>query len=358
MNKKIVTGLVAGIMSFGMTIGAGAQDAAPQWTDNIKLGGDVRFRYQNTEEEGKDARERWRFRARLSLDAKVNDEVKANIRLVTNAGDPISDNITMDNYFDDVTARIDRAFLTYTPVENLNLRMGKMSQPWIAVDDLVMSGEANPEGLAANYKLGMDGIDILLHGGGFMLKERSAADETYMYSGQVAIRFDLGNKDYVMVGGSIYYYDNLKGTESMGGQNTTVKNDDGKNIYDLDITVVEGFAKAGLNLGLPVTLAAQYMVNTEADDNDTGYLGSFEVKLPHGFAVGYQYRYLEKDSTLSYLAEYTDFSNNTDVEGHIPYVTYQISKNFSIKALYAMGQRGLDNGHDIDTFKIDISGRF
>ncbi len=363
MKKLVMSGIMTGVMAAGLVGNATAQEKV-SWADSIRISGDARFRYQNTDEEGRDARERWRYRGRLGFAAKVNDQVTANLRLVTNSGDPLSDNITMDSGFADPTARLDRVFFTWTPVTDLALRFGKMTQPWIAVDDLVFSGDVNPEGIAANYKIGTDAVSLMLHGGAFVLVERRADDETMLYSGQAAVKFDLGNKNYVMVGGSIYSYDNVKGYEIIGKaeKNSTVKVGEGdsqKTVYAGDYTIIEGFVKAGLNLGVPLTIGAQYMVNTDAiSDKDTGYLGMFEASLPAGFKVGYQYRYVEKDANLGTFAENTDFGNGTDVKGHIPYVSYDINKNFSVKVLYAMGQKGTDSGADIDTFKIDLAVRF
>jgi len=39
-------------------------------------------------------------------------------------------------------------------------------------------------------------------------------------------------------------------------------------------------------------------------------------------------------------------------------VKYQISKNFDIKTQYAMGQKGVEDGKDIETFKIDLACKF
>lgn len=374
MKKLVMTGIMTGVMAAGLAGNAAAQEKAAEkvsWADSIKLSGDARFRYQDTDEEGKDARQRWRFRGRVGLDGKVNDQVKATIRLVTNTGDPISDNQTMDNAFDDKNASFDRVFFTYTPVSPLSLRFGKMSQPWIAADDLVMSADVNPEGIAANANLAMGSVELMAHGGAFVVDERSADDETMLYSGQVAAKLSFCEKNSVTAGASVYSYDNIEGMglqidATKGFGNTTEKkvsvDGDGEEtttlLYATGYTVVEGFVEASLQLGLPVKLCAQYIVNTDADEDDTGYLGSASVKLPAGFAVGYQYRYLEKDATLGAFAENTDFGNGTDAEGHIPYVSYDISKNFNIKAQYAMGDKGLDNGKSIDTFKIDLACKF
>ncbi len=364
MKQLVMTGIMTGIMATGLAGTTTAQEKT-SWTDSIKMSGDARFRFQNTSEEGKEDRERWRFRGRVKLDAKVNDQVKAEIRMVTNADDPISDNVTMGGTgaaFDAGNLTLDRVNFTWTPVAPLSLKFGKMGQPWVAVNDLVMSGDADPEGLAANVKLGMDAVTLMGHGGAFVLKERSSDDETSLYTGQIAAKF--GGKTYVMVGGTIYSYNSVKGFEKVGkdNNNTTIKVGEGEDVKTLlanEFTIVEGFAEVGIDMAMPVKIGAQYMVNTDADDKDTGYLGYASVKLPAGFSAGYQYRYLEKDSTFSGLAESTDFGNGgVDLKGHIPYVSYSISKNFSVKAQYAMGQKGVDSGKDIETFKIDLACKF
>jgi predicted porin len=355
-------GLIAvSVLVVGVAAAASGQEKS-SWSDSIKLKGDARFRFQNTDEEGKDSRERWRFRGRVGVDAKVNDTVKAELRLVTNVGDPISDNITMGgigNPFDDPRAALDRVNFAWTPVEFLTMRFGKMGQPWIAVDDLVMSVDANPEGIAANGKLELGALGLNVHGGAFVIQERKAAEETMLYTAQAAAKFKLGEKNYVMAGGTVYSYENVEGFEPLGDNNNTTVTVGDDEVMANEFMIVEAFAEVGLTLGVPLTFKAQYMVNTEADDNDTGYLGSASVKLPAGFSAGYQYRYVEKDATYGALAESTDFGNGgVDIEGHIPYVRYQISKNFDVKAQYAMGQKGVDDGKDIETFKIDLACKF
>jgi len=374
MKALVMTGIATGLVGAGLAGVAAAQDQTVEkisWSDSISLGGDVRVRYQDTDEEDKDTRERWRFRGRVGLDANVNDQVRATLRLVTNTGDPVSDNQTMDNAFDDKNASFDRVFITYSPIPPLSMRVGKMSQPWFVAEDLVFSTDVNPEGIAANAAFGTDSLALMLHGGAFVVDERSADVETMLYSVQAATKFSFGKKEYVMAGASLYAYDNLEDTglqvdpaKSFGNSTrkvASVDKDEAETttlLYATGFTIIEGFVKTSLKLGLPVDLCVQYIVNTDADEYDTGYLGSVSVKLPAGFTLGYQYRYLEKDATLGAFAETTDFSNGTDVEGHIPYVGYEIGKNFNIKVQYAMGDKGLENGKDIETFKIDLSCKF
>jgi hypothetical protein len=279
----------------------------------------------------------------------------------------------MGSSFDDKVARFDRVFLRWVPVEDLALTFGKMAQPWISVADLVYSVDMNPEGAAANYALKGDAFDLLFNGGAFLPQERSSDEETMLFSGQAAVRIPTGGKDYVVAGGSLFLYDGLKGyaplydpTKSFG--NTTVTTTtmvDGEPVetlqYATDFTVVEGFVEAGFDVGCPLVVGAQYAVNTDADAYDTAYLATAQlgkVADKGSWAVGYQYRYLEKDAVLGVFAESTDFGSGTNVKGHIPFVQYGIGKNFDVKMQYAMGQKGLENGKDIETFKIDLNAKF
>jgi len=368
--KKLMIGAT---MITLLAAGQGLAQEKTSWVDNLTLKGDVRVRYQMNDEEGKDTRQRERFRGRLTLDGKVSDEVVAGLRLVTNSGDPISDNQTMSNAFDDKETRFDRVFMTWTPVTDFGITFGKMAQPWISVSDLIFSAEMNPEGAAVNYRLKGEGADLILNSGAFLAEERSTAEETSLYSGQAAARIKTGEKTYVLVGASIYAYTGVEGfgllynpanpfgnstrtvTTAVNGVATETL------VYATEYTSLEGFAEAGFDVGMPLTFGAQYVVNTEADEDDTGYLGVVtlgKASDANTWECGYQYRYLEKDAVLGAFAEGTDFGSGTDVKGHIPYIKYGITKNFDAKVQYAMGQKGLTDGKDVDTFKIDLTAKF
>jgi hypothetical protein len=358
MKKWVMTGIMTGVVISGIS-----GHAMADWTEDVKIGGDARFRYQNTDQDGSEARERWRVRGRINVKGRVNDMTKVTLRLVTNTGDPISDNQTMDNAFEDKDTRFDRIMITHTPAEGLDLIIGKMSQPWTAVADLIMAGDVNPEGLAANYAFGSDAVDVKFHGGAFVIDERSRDDETMLYTGQAGVKFNLGEETYLMLGGSVYSYDNVKGTglqvdeeDSFG--NTTVADADGNLTYASEYMITEGFVQAGFDAGVPVTIGGQYIVNTDAETSeDTGYLLMAKTKVK-GVEFGYQYRYLEADAAFGAFAESTDTGNGTDVEGHIPYVKFKLNDSISVKTQYAMCDNGLDNGKNRDTLKIDLVAKF
>ncbi len=370
MTKKhltaiaLTTALAAGL--------ANAQETKKSWTDALTLKGDALFRFQSSDEEGKaeQPRNRMRFRGRLSLDAKVSDDLKVGVRLVTNTGEPITDIVTMTDYFNDKTATFDRMFIQWAPLDGVQLIAGKMAQPWVAVSDLVFSAEMNPEGAAAKAVLKLDdGIELQGTAGYFVIQERSTGPETSLAAGQVAATLQLAEKTSLTFGASLFSFDGVKDekllyTPANAYGNTTRKvgaAPDEYLVYANDYNVVEGFARLNLDVGIPVSIGGQYAVNTEVDEEDTGYL--FELRLgkasdPGSFEVGYQYRKLDKDVTLGLFAENTDTGNGANVEAHIPYIKYIISKRFDVKVQYAMAIKDRVKDTDLDTFKADFNVSF
>lgn len=351
---------------------AAAQQPKSSWTEHLTLKGDVRYRFQSTDEEGlpEQPRLRHRLRGRLSLDAQVNPDIRAGVRAVTNVGEPITDHVTMTNAFEDKPARIDRAFLDWRLAEGLNVLAGKMAQPWIAVSDLVFSSDMNPEGVAARGKLALgEGADVVASAGYWVVQERAAAAETSFVSAQTALQLTPSADRAVTLGASLYAFDGVEGQRLLYDErrslgNTTRKVGEGETahlVYATGFQVVEGFARVEFNAGIPVAIAGQYAVNTEADGDDTAFLGEIRLgkaSAPRSWEAGYQYRELEKDSVLGVFAENTDTGNGTNVRAHIPYIRYAVSRNFDIRLLYAIAEKGLDDGVSLDTFKADFTVSF
>lgn len=357
----------------GLAVGAvRAQETKRSWTESLTWKGDVRYRFQSTDEEGKEEQPRLRnrFRARLSLDAQVNEDVRAGVRVVTNAGEPITDHVTMSGAFDDKPARIDRAFLDWKAAESLNFVAGKMAQPWVAVSDLVFSADMNPEGVVVRTQRELrEGACLIASTGYWVIQERATAGESSFVSAQAALQLKPAEKTAAVFGASLFAFDGVEGQrlffdEGRSFGNTTRKVGEGEDahlVYNTGFTVVEAFARVEFDAGLPLAIGGQYAVNTEADRDDTAFLGEIRLgkaSAPRAWEIGYQYRELEKDSVLGVFAENTDTGNGTDVRAHIAFVRYAVSKNFDIKLQYAIAEKGLNNGADLNTFKADFTVGF
>ncbi len=367
--KKLMIAMLTGIMATGYN--AHAQEAAqakPTFTESIKLKGDVRFRYETIDEEGKDTRERARIRARAGIEAKVTDEIDAAIALASGNDDPVSTNETLDNGFSTKDARLDLAYIDLHPelLGGGSAILGKMKMPFIAVNDLMWDGDLNPEGAALNLELPAgDALKLLVNGGGFWVEERSSADETMLYGAQAAAELKT-DAAKITAGASYYMYDNIEGfapiydnEDSFG--NSVNESEEGELSYATGYDIFEAFAKVGFKAGLPIEIAGNYVVNTDADDNDTGYMLGLKLgKLKEigSFDFGYSYRELEADAVLGVFADSDSWGGGTDGNSHKFSAGYQIAKNLTGHLTYFMSEKGLDDGEDYDRFQADLIVKF
>ena len=156
---------------------------ALKWAEKVKFSGEFRYRHETIEAEndGKPDRHRNRFRARIGLKTKVNDEWDLGFRFASGNEDPVSTNQTLNSSFATKDFWIDKAYLDFHPeaVKGLHIIGGKMSNPFYKVgkNQLIWDGDLTPEGIAAKhiFFLGESG-EIFINGGGFFVTESSSSD--------------------------------------------------------------------------------------------------------------------------------------------------------------------------------------
>ncbi len=111
-----------------LTTAAGA--FASDWTETVKLGGDLRYRHEQIDAEGEDMRSRHRIRARLSVDAAVEENLSLHFRLASGSDDPISTNQTLDGAGTTKGFGLDRAFFAGpTPTRASSSRAARWATP-------------------------------------------------------------------------------------------------------------------------------------------------------------------------------------------------------------------------------------
>ena len=367
--KKILMALVAGSVVGGAAI---AQDSKPaeakpatSWTDKVTLTGDVRVRYEDITEDGKEDRQRDRFRLRLGADAKVSDELKIGTRLTSSEnGDRASGNSTFTGGGSKKDVYIDLAYIDYAPAAlgGLSLVGGKMELPYIAVADNIWDGDYTPEGFALKYATDGDLKLITSAGYHWLVEESSSEDDAKQLGAQIALKAKTGDKGHVLAGVGYYGTQDLEGDplfdeKSYGNSSDKIVDGGETNaVFASEYEVVEGFAEVGLDLGLPVKVYGSYTVNQDADDEDTGYL----IGLTAGKAKdvgtlegGYNWRSLEKDAVLGALSDSDSFGGGTNGEGHKLFLKYQLAKNLQLGATYYLQVKDPD-GKDIDYDRLQL----
>ena len=149
---------------------------------------------------------RARFRLRLNIDAKLNDDFSGGFSLASgDLNNPISDNQTIGDFYARKPIAIDKAFVTYSPHQfhALTLIGGKFAYPWYNTE-LVWDKDLNPEGAAETLAFDLKSAAVLKRVGlvgfelpftqvaGVSLNNKSLATSA-VYGGQLQTTWQLAH---------------------------------------------------------------------------------------------------------------------------------------------------------------------
>ncbi len=240
----------------------GVPGVTPEWTNRIKINGDIRLRaqvdkfadgnadniyidYNEANENGSSSgdvlhntsidRHRLRARIRLGLKAKITNDFDASIRLATGSGtDPVSTNKTMGSYGNKYSILFDRAYLKYTHLDVndypwLTFYGGRMKNPFLSTD-LVWDSDLAFDGIATTFRYNLSGSDNLfdmddrrktlyLTAGIFPLDEvELSSDDKWLFGAQLGGKFISENSRSIYEFGVAYYdYQNIVGKRNAVG---------------------------------------------------------------------------------------------------------------------------------------------
>jgi hypothetical protein len=317
---------------------------------NVRFAGDLRYRHESINDETEDERHRHRIRARFGVTADVAENVRLGLQLATGGDDPISANQSLDGGFNRKSFGVDRAFFSWAATEQLTLTGGKMANPFFRPGNhhLIYDSDLNPEGLALRYAPG----DWFINYAGLWVEERASADDSIMLGGQLGFRHELANDMRITVGASYYDYLNTQGQvpfwdgEPVGNRVTSA----GRYLNDFNLTEV--FAQLELETrGKPITIFADYVNNSEADDVDTGFaLGASlgEIDGPRTWRAAYAYQDLEADAVIATFTDSDWAGGGTDGNGHVFEFNYGFRDRLVFGLRYFLNERGADAGNERD----------
>lgn len=228
----------------------GVPNATAEWTDRIRIEGDVRVRYQRDRfDKGnpspvdfmlasgglltrapdfaagtatslatantQDGRDRLRLRARLGIDAKVAPMTSAGLRLATgSATDRVSTNQTLGQDFNKYQFLLDRAFVRLDPADWVSLSAGRIANPWFSTD-LVWGENLNFEGAAVTARMppaAWRSWQPFVTAGYFPIREASPPRGGRSLLGvQAGVQWEAGERTRVKFGVAQYAYRNIVG---------------------------------------------------------------------------------------------------------------------------------------------------
>ncbi len=331
----------------------------------LKFGGDFRYRHESIDTENGDRNDRNRIRARISMNAKINDETMFDIRIASGSEDPVSTNATLDGAFSSKSLWLDRAYLTWSPaaVPGLSTMAGKFGVPFVQVggNQLIWDGDLNPEGLAASYRVDlMEGVNLFTSGGGFWADQRGAGNASAAVWGvQGGLKYTYEDL-YVLGGASYFDYTHVENNGALyDGKFFGNTNDAGG--FANDYNIVELFAECGTDaLGLPLVGYGNYVFNTEADNEETGWMLGLNVnklKDPGSWSLGYAYRDLEDDAVVGAFSDSDFIGGGTNGSGHLFSAGYQLAKNVAAGVTYLRNSVG-EAETDYDRYQFDVMLKF
>ena len=346
----------------------GEQVAAMSWAERIRWEGDFRYRYENIDEEGKDGRNRSRIRARTHLEADLSPTLQVGIGLATGGDDPVSSNQTIGGGGSSKDIKLDLAYFNWNGIENTRITGGKFKNYLVRPGGkgLRWDGDWRPEGLGIVWDNGR----FFAHGLGTWLEGDSRNGTEFAWVVQLRINLAIAETGNLKFGGGYSAFDIAGGTPLFGdpddffGNSFVIDPLTGDLVYLYDYRNLEAFAEYSFKLGgQSVALFGNYTVNTEADDNDTGYLigakyGS--AKKRGQWDITYFYENLEADATVGLIADSDFGGGGTDAKGHVFSGTYAFHSNWNFKATYFINEIKLASGDpdDYDRLQLDLNFKF
>ncbi|GAB4349495.1 MAG: putative porin [Candidatus Abyssubacteria bacterium] len=354
--------------------------AEPLWAEKVRVKGDFRYRYEHIRDDSRgndrdDNRNRNRIRARLGVEAMLSDEIDLGFQLATgevvdangkDEGDPVSNNQSLTDAWSLKNIWLSQAYFDYHPayLPGFSLVGGKMERPFITPvsSELIWDSDVNPEGGVITYHRSLDQLDLYANGYGFWVVERSKEGDTGMFGGQAAAKYNftaLDDKAHLMGGVSYYDFGNIKGKEFFVDGDSFGNTEDPliPGTFAEDFDLFNAFGEFGFKVrGLPVAAFGDYVVNTDADDEDTGWSLGVKVgkaKEPHTWEVRYLYKDVERDAVLGTFTDSDFGGGGTNTEGHELNFVYALAKNWSVAATYFHNDINVDHepGEKEDDFQ-------
>jgi len=339
------------------------------WPNRVVLKGDVRYRHQQTDDESASARrEEDLLRARLGVDAKVNDSIVAGIGIATSSapGNPRGANVQLDGAFSRKSLYLDLAYFDWTFADNAHFIAGKMKMPFVRPgQSLFWDNDINPEGIALTYTKG----SMFGSAWSYWLEENvqstattTITTDTKMYGLQLGNRFDLGGNTLV-VAASYYDLAAAKGRRPFYNNASNGNSLTATGALAYDFQVVSLMAEYSFKLrDVPFQVWADAARNLDAEYDTAFTMGTMVGKAsnPGTWETGLAYQLIEKDALFAQHID-SDFGGGlSDADGWVFRTGYAPSKNWVLNATYFKNVNNKDVGteHDFDRLMLDFNTRF
>ncbi len=341
-----------------------AKPAPSAWTEKVAIQGDLRYRYENIDQEDADSdRNRQRIRARAGIVAKPQDNLELGFGLSTGQdGDPVSSNQTLGDGGSRKDVYVDLAYFNWAALDGLNITGGKFKNFLFRPGKhaLLWDSDWNPEGLGATYTYGPFFGNVM----GTWLESDSNSTEEFTLGLQGGVAVPV-NENVKLTAGVGYFDFGTAGKGTFFGGDTAFGGnsfDPLTNEYLFDYQLLELFADVGFKLaGLPMSVFADYVNNSDADEFDTGWAAGLLVgsaKAKGTWEASYAYQDLEADAVLALLTDSDFGGGGTDNSGHVLRGAYALSDKWNLAFSYFINSIDENAGDEQDYNRLQLDMNF
>lgn len=434
VKKQLREDIKKEVMAQAKTEGWAAPGTLPEWLGRISFEGDLRLSYEldsfpsgntlpayfkssvvrnaSTIDNTTDNRSRFRVRARLGANSKVNEWLAGGIRVTTgSATDPVSPNQTLNSKDSKFSFALDRAFLKAKPYSWISVNGGRFANPFFSTD-LVWDSDLAFDGVAANLDLRLS-ENLATFGtlGAFPLEEVQTSDtnkakDKWLFGAQAGLKWTSASQSSFKLGVALYDYRNVEGTA-----NTLVPGDNayngsvmafrqkGNSTFDINKDGVAscglGTANSGCGLAsrfrelnltgqidlamfdpVHIILTGDYVRNAGFDANDIlartgnnyakenqGHQVKLAVGMPetvkqHDWQIFGAYKRLGADAVLDAYTDSDFHLGGTDTKGWIAGGSYGLGTNTWLNLRWFSANEISGAPLAIDVLKLDLNAKF
>jgi hypothetical protein len=333
------------------------------WADKISIQGDLRYRFEQIDQEISADRNRQRIRARTVIVAKPQDNLQVGFGLSTSEGaDPISQNQTIGNNGAPNEIYVNLAYFNWTALPGLNVTGGQFKNFLYRAGNqgLLWDGDWNPQGVGATYTRGPFFANVI----GTWLDSDSKDTKEFTYGGQLGASVDL-SEGVKLTGGLGYFHFDTDGKGVFYGTPPGAffgnSFDPVTNTYLLNYEQLEVFANLGFKVsGLPVAIYGNYVQNLDADQYDTGWaagvlVGAAKAKGTWQASAGYQE--LDPDAVFGALTDSDFGGGGTDNKGVVLRGAYALTDRVNAGFSYFINtiDQNVGTEQDYDRLQLDLN---
>lgn len=337
---------------------------------DFNFSGSLRYRHDSSKRKGDaQTRHQHRIQAKLQGTANIDEDSRVVLGLATGTA-ATSRNATLDGAFGLQSVGFDLAYAQFDFMQDdLVFSAGKVLNPFHRTSDLIWDSDLTPEGLALQWK-----SLVNVNAGAFWAEERATANDTFLYGIDFNKGFEFGAVTFTP-GLGYFTYSNIKGQTVLGSSalesngNSAALNTAGTlrtYMYEYNIFNV-GF-ELGFDVGLPVTLFADYVTNTASNvtEGNAWSLGA-QVGKAKGWgtwSIMALYRSLEKDAVVGAFTDGDFNGGGTNSDGFKANITLGLSDaaTLGLTAYLANDFQLADSrgtvGKDYNKYQADLNVKF